>query len=255
MDNPNPTATGIYQIRNLLDGKVYIGSSSRMRHRWVMHRSLLRRGLHHSARLQRAWIKHGEENFVFEVLETISEPALLVSAENRHITLARSDVPKFGYNICPAAGTTLGVKLGPHSDEHRRKIGEAQKGKVISAAQRSKLSEARKGLVLHDEWRESIRKGMTGKKLKPLSPEHKAQISAVHKGKKLTAEQKAKLLAANKGRSHSVEDRQKKSAAGAAYWATQTPEQRLARMQKALQGRRRAVAPSQQLTLFPTSQE
>lgn len=63
---------GIYQIRNSLNGKVYVGSCKRFKKRAYDHRSYLRNNRHHNQELQRSYNLHKEENvFVFEILEVI----------------------------------------------------------------------------------------------------------------------------------------------------------------------------------------
>ena len=64
---------GIYRIRNKLDDKRYIGSAQDFENGWIGRRRALRRGKHHNIRLQRAWNKHGEENFIFEVEEEVDD--------------------------------------------------------------------------------------------------------------------------------------------------------------------------------------
>lgn len=61
------TRCGIYCI-STPNGSRYIGSSIKIERRWHEHRSNLRHGKHHSARLQAAWDKHGPA-LVFEVLQ------------------------------------------------------------------------------------------------------------------------------------------------------------------------------------------
>jgi group I intron endonuclease len=62
--------SGVYQIRNIINNKRYIGSSARgIYNRWKLHKSTLNRKIHHSILLQRAWDKYGKENFIFEILE------------------------------------------------------------------------------------------------------------------------------------------------------------------------------------------
>lgn len=56
--------------------------------------------------------------------------------------------------------------LGPQTEEHRRRLSEAHKGKKQSEETKRKISEARKG-----------------KKRKPFSEEHKKHLSEAHKGK------------------------------------------------------------------------
>ena len=63
--------SGIYQIRNLVNNKVYIGSTLDFYERRRDHFSLLRSNkyIHHCEHLQNSFNKYGEENFVFEVIE------------------------------------------------------------------------------------------------------------------------------------------------------------------------------------------
>ena len=58
----------IYQIRNKINDKCYIGSAVKILDRWWLHKKMLRNGNHHSVKLQRAWDKYGENNFAFEHL-------------------------------------------------------------------------------------------------------------------------------------------------------------------------------------------
>lgn len=62
----------IYQIRNKVNQKIYVGSTRQKdpKTRWYTgHINFLKRGDHNNQRLQHSFNKHGEENFVFEVLE------------------------------------------------------------------------------------------------------------------------------------------------------------------------------------------
>ena len=66
-----PRASGIYQIRCLPTGKIYIGSAKNLRVRWAQHRGSLRRDTHPNAHLQRSWGLYGEANFDFTVVELV----------------------------------------------------------------------------------------------------------------------------------------------------------------------------------------
>ena len=59
---------GVYQIRNLLDGKVYVGQSIDLKSRKSHHFSSLEKNKHDNIHLQRAYNRDGKENFIFEVL-------------------------------------------------------------------------------------------------------------------------------------------------------------------------------------------
>lgn len=86
---------GIYQILCVVSGKSYVGSSKQISVRWRQHRGRLRKGLHTSPRLQQAWTKHGEDKFVFSVLEECAVEALFVR-EQHWIDLKKRD-----YNSMP----------------------------------------------------------------------------------------------------------------------------------------------------------
>ncbi len=59
---------GVYRIRNLLNGKVYIGQGTDIYQRWRQHRHRLEQGSHHNRHLQAAWKHHGAAAFVFEIV-------------------------------------------------------------------------------------------------------------------------------------------------------------------------------------------
>ena len=67
---------GIYEIRNIINNVIYIGSSINVEKRMCMHRSLLNRGKHHSIKLQRAWNKYNSESFLFTLLKEVEEKKL-----------------------------------------------------------------------------------------------------------------------------------------------------------------------------------
>jgi group I intron endonuclease len=81
---------GIYQIVSCATGKLYVGSSKSIGRRWTEHRRQLKAKVHPSPRLQRAWDKHGESNFVFSVLEECV-PEVLFEREQFHIDRLKPD--------------------------------------------------------------------------------------------------------------------------------------------------------------------
>lgn len=59
---------GIYQIKNLITDKIYIGSVVDLYTRWANHRKDLKYNKHHSKILQHSYNKHGLLMFDFSVL-------------------------------------------------------------------------------------------------------------------------------------------------------------------------------------------
>ena len=85
----------------------------------------------------------------------------------------------------------------PRSKEIRRKISEAHKGKTHSEKSRRNMSESQKGKTFSEETK---RKLSEAKKGKTFSEEHKRKLSESQKGKSRSEESKRKLSEVNKGR-------------------------------------------------------
>ena len=67
---------GIYKITNLDNGKMYIGQTTDIKHRWSEHISDLRHNKHRNSYLQNSWNLHGEDKFEFSILEICCEEEL-----------------------------------------------------------------------------------------------------------------------------------------------------------------------------------
>lgn len=75
----------IYAIMNRFNEARYIGSTQQIpEKRWSRHKHELRRGKHHSTRLQTAWDTFGEDAFVFGVLIRVIPP-MRAYAEQKEI--------------------------------------------------------------------------------------------------------------------------------------------------------------------------
>jgi hypothetical protein len=84
-----------------------------------------------------------------------------------------------------------------HSEESKRKMSEVNKGKTLSEEHKIKLSEAKKGKTFSEE---SKRKMSEAHKGKTFSEEHKRKISETNKGRTLSEETRRKISEARKGR-------------------------------------------------------
>lgn len=202
--------SGIYEIRCLVNGKVYIGSAVWIAKRWRHHREALRKGSHHSPTLQRAWNKYGEGAFEFSVL-LLAPPERLIELEQAELDARRAAQPGQGFNVNPVAGSNLGRVFGPEFGE---KIRKAKLGTKLTPEQCAAISERMKGnqhLRGHEHTAETLAKLRTARAGKKPAlgmvhgPDARAAVSAAHKGKPLSDEHKRKISASHVGKKHSAE--------------------------------------------------
>tara|TARA_R110000851_G_scaffold316437_1_gene479494 strand:- start:49 stop:819 length:771 start_codon:yes stop_codon:yes gene_type:complete len=129
--------SGIYIIKNTINGKFYIGSAVNIKSRWSQHKHQLKYNKHGNRYLQRSWNKHGTESFVFEVLEYVKDKHKLILCEQKWFDKMKPHDHNIGYNICQVAGSSLGVK---HTDEMRAKVSKAVKGRKLSVETKKNMS-------------------------------------------------------------------------------------------------------------------
>jgi group I intron endonuclease len=60
---------GVYQIKNLKNGKIFIGSAKNLPGKINSHKFQLKNGLHNNRSLQNDYNDQGEAGFVFEILD------------------------------------------------------------------------------------------------------------------------------------------------------------------------------------------
>ena len=103
--------SGVYVIRNRLNGKIYVGSSIDIESRWKQHKRLFKKNKHGNTYLQRAWDKHEELNFEFYVLEeTTRNKKDIIDTEQYFLDLYKPYERNIGYNINRIADSCLGIK-------------------------------------------------------------------------------------------------------------------------------------------------
>lgn len=137
-------ASGIYAIINQKDGKVYIGRAVDLSKRRYEHKSALKHNRHCNLHLQRAWNRG--DTFSFSVIEHC-EPEMLNEREVFWIKRFNSTNKRYGYNICEGGDGCLGR---PCSDETRKKISNAVKGKTLSEESKKKRVETFKRHIAED---------------------------------------------------------------------------------------------------------
>jgi len=72
---------GIYEIRNTVNGAVYIGQSVDTKNRMQSHRNALEGDKHYNGMLQQDWNTYGREAFIFKHVETVYKGSRLLIRE------------------------------------------------------------------------------------------------------------------------------------------------------------------------------
>lgn len=177
--------SGIYAIVNIKTEKFYIGSAVNFRTRKNKHLSLLRAGNHDCIHLQRSYNKHGEDVFVFKVLEYVENKNNLLDVEQKYLDIYFPT--GILYNILPIAGSSLGYK---HTEEAKRKIAFAASN--ISDETRVRMSIANRGRTVSEETRKKRSESLKGKK---HTEETKLKMSLIQQNRSI--ETRRKLSEAN----------------------------------------------------------
>ena len=154
---------GIYKITNPI-GESYIGQAVDIEKRWKQHRQ---EGRWFICKLYSSFREYGVDNHTWEVQkQCLTED--LNRLENHY--QVKFDTVENGLNHYYQETDEKPKIL---SEETKRRMSEARRGKKLSEETKRKMSEAQKG--------NTNAKGNKGRK---LSEEHKRKISEAHKGKK-----------------------------------------------------------------------
>jgi group I intron endonuclease len=143
----------IYKITNLVNGKIYIGQTiTPLKERWYAHTR--------SARKDKPWTicrairKYGKESFKMEEIDFATCKDSLNELEIHYIENLKPQ-----YNMCKGGGG-----LGSPTDEVRKKISEAGKGRKLSEEARKANSARQKGHVVSIETRLKLSIAQKGRK-------------------------------------------------------------------------------------------
>jgi len=204
-----PDASGIYMIRSITNGKRYIGSAVNLINREAVHFCSLKRNNHRNRHLQNHYNKYDKADLQFSVIEFCSQ-IKLIEREQYYI-----DILKPEFNIRKIADSNFGIKFGTPSEEHKRKIGEGNRGKIVSKETRKKLSEVGKGRVFSEEHRRRISEVKKGwepsEETRKKMSENRVGINNPFYGKHHSKETKRKLSESHTGMKYSEESKKKMS--------------------------------------------
>lgn len=167
----NRFASGIYSIKQVSSGHLYIGSSNDMQTRWRKHKAALVRNKHHSVYLQRAWNKHGDSDFVFSavvlcdvhnlkmyeqlILDGMS-PAFNMSRSatspvHRGQKLPKAWVEKVAKSVRARYASGFKVVHPPRSDEFRAIVSQSSTQRWEDPDLRKKMTDAIRASMTAEE--------------------------------------------------------------------------------------------------------
>lgn len=223
---------GIYQITNLRSGKIYIGQSLDVLARIRQHKYELKHNLHLNRYLQSAWNKYGESNFVFSVLEEVSEDEL-TEREKYWVDFYGGYESDKLYNLRePGPSGRLSEetrkKLSVSAKQWRRdnpdKVNELSRSLKASwtPERRAEFSKLKSGRKLSDETKQKLKKYSDARIGVSRPDEVKQKISDTLKGHPVSEETRQKLREAAKRqprRKLTDEEKKRRSEQAKAQWA------------------------------------
>ena len=186
----------IYRILNNITGKFYIGSSNNTNRRWKKHKYELNLNKHSNTKLQNSWNLHGENAFEFAVLQIIYNEHDLMICEQIWVNVLKPYEDCTGYNIRKTVNSNRGLNF---TEEHKAKIGLANKGKIRS----KEFIEFLKTLSPSEETRKLM---SIAKKGHIKSEENRAKLSKFHLNRKHSQSHINNVANSLKGRKQSSEE-------------------------------------------------
>ena len=224
----------IYKITNNINHKTYIGQH-------LYHGSLLVEDGYMGSGiiLKKAQKKYGIENFSKEIVTIAMSRSEANVLEKFYISKERNENSYGCYNVADGGQGGAWNKGIPCSEESKKKISEALKGREHSEEWKRKINENSTKFSGHHHSEESRKKISESEKghrpyfCRPRTKEEKRKISEKLKGRKLNLSDEERLARSEKakemsrrniGSKRSEETKKKMSEALKAYWAKKRGE-------------------------------
>lgn len=140
----------VYKITNQINNKIYIGKASDPYVRWHVHKTTARLGANNPIYegrgaynyIHRAINKHGEENFLFEIIAEFRSEEKSFAHEILLIKNMQTRNPKIGYNLTDGGEGSSGRR---HSQKAIELIRKKALGRKHSNATKKEMSRTRAG--------------------------------------------------------------------------------------------------------------
>lgn len=224
----------IYTITHTASGKTYVGQTTNLRIRWMLHRSDLRKGKHRNIYLQNAWNKHGKDAFEFSVYRNMSDvpPEQLADALNRaEIELLSSILEPYNLMEAGVSGMVAGAET--------REIWSQQRTALWATPEhRAKQRASILALYANPEWKAArdaaVKEGKN-------TPETKSAVSVQMTALWETVEHRAAQSAKRIANWQDPEYRAQQTASRKATWADPEVRKRRGDAIKAAHARRKAA--------------
>lgn len=167
MGTKRKTTADVYVGRNLVNGKVYVGSTVKGgAGRIATHKHNLKRKQHVNKYLQNSWNKHGSENFEWLVVESCPVEDQF-KREQWWIDRLRASNVRHGYNIlhsvrstCPAPRRSKISKKIWESPERRASVSKKSSEKWLDPEYKARMTQ-----VSLTQWEDPDRKARHKKRL------------------------------------------------------------------------------------------
>jgi group I intron endonuclease len=155
---------GVYQFKNLINNKLYIGSTiMTFEKRFYHHLSMLRANKHKNKYLQHSFNKYGEDNFEFSIIEVCTKENCLIR-EQYWIDKLEVTNKKQGYNINPLASGTPNMSKETIEKRRQTMLKKYASGELEYLKQKIKENNIkRKGIKLSNTDHLKVPKTITNK--------------------------------------------------------------------------------------------
>ena len=192
-------------IHTCPNGKKYVGITTRIKpeYRWGKNG----KGYYQNEHFYRAILKYGWSSITHEVFEVDSAEEMY-RKEVELISFYHSNDPEYGYNN--SVGGEHGSLGCKYSEEIRKKLSEAHKGKSLGEEHRKHVVEATKKKWADPEYRKHMSEVQKKVHSDPeyrrkqsevrSDPEYRRKLSEAHKGKVLSEETRKKMSQSHKGK-------------------------------------------------------